>query len=47
MPVAVVIEFVVTGKSQESPESWTKRKEYLSCCIDPHLIIIIPTSSFE
>ena len=40
MPVAVVVEFVVTGKGQESPESWTKTKEYLSCSIDPDLMMV-------
>lgn len=40
MPVAVVVEFVVTGKSQESPESWSEREEDLSRSINPYLMVI-------
>jgi hypothetical protein len=37
LPVAVVVEFVVTWQCQKSSEPWTQREEYLGCCINPNL----------
>lgn len=35
--VAVVVEFVVAGISQQDPKTWSQGEKNLSCCIHPNL----------
>lgn len=37
IPIAVIIELVVTGQGKERAEPWTQRKEYLRRRVYPHL----------